>query len=223
MTPYSETFVRYGGAALLIAALAACSNGPARPPARSGASMASSTPAKNVASTRTEVDRTAADRRFKQALQLMREHQNAEAQAELIALSKDFPEFSGPLTALGILYAQGKQRNSALDSFAKATTANPENAVALNWLGSLYRETGNFKLAEESYLKALKAKPDYTPAQLNLGILYDVSLRQPDKAIKAYRAYQSMAGAQGNLMVGVWIKELEAGSAPRNAASGVAR
>ena len=36
------------------------------------------------------------------------------ARAAFAALSQDFPRFSGPLTDLGILYAQGRQRAQAL-------------------------------------------------------------------------------------------------------------
>ncbi|EIT70021.1 MULTISPECIES: tetratricopeptide repeat protein [Hydrocarboniphaga] len=220
MTPFSKSHANRGAVALLVLALAACGTAP-RQPARNSASSKSSTPvaASSSAST-TSTDRVEADRRFKQALQLMREHKQTEAQAALVSLSKDFPAFSGPLTALGILYAQGKQRSQALDSFAKASTANPDNAVALNWLGSLYRENGDFKRAEEAYQKAIKAKPDYAPAQLNLGILYDVSLRQPQNALAAYREYQRIAGPKNqNLMVSVWIKELEDSTTTRTASA----
>jgi tetratricopeptide (TPR) repeat protein len=168
-----------------------------------------------------------ADERFQQALQLLRQHQTEQAQAMLIALSNDFPEYSGPLTALGVSYAQARKRGQAIESFAKAAQANPNNVVALNWLGSLYRESGDFKRAEESYQLALKAKPDYAPAQLNLGILYDISLKQPQKALQAYRSYQQLLGADDvtprALMVGVWIKEIESAESPRAASVETAR
>ena len=227
MTPFSKSctnsFANRGAVALLVLALAACGTAP-RQPARNSVSskpaMPSVSSSSASATAASSTDRAEADRRFKLALQLMREHKQAEAQAALVSLSKDFPAFSGPLTALGILYAQGKQRTQALDSFAKASTANPDNAVALNWLGSLYRETGDFKHAEEAYQKAIKAKPDYAPAQLNLGILYDVSLRQPQNALAAYREYQRIAGPKNqNLMVSVWIKELEDSATTRTASA----
>ncbi|WP_411887323.1 tetratricopeptide repeat protein [Hydrocarboniphaga effusa] len=226
MTLSSNAYANRGAVALpllLVAlTLAACSTAP-RQPARNSVSSKVPTPSlasSSASSTAAPTDRVEADRRFKLALQLMREHKQAEAQAALVSLSKDFPAFSGPLTALGILYAQGKQRTQALDSFAKASTANPDNAVALNWLGSLYRESGEFKRAEEAYQKAIKAKPDYAPAQLNLGILYDVSLRQPQNALTAYREYQRIAGPKNqNLMVSVWINELEDSTATRTASA----
>ncbi|WP_428309357.1 tetratricopeptide repeat protein [Hydrocarboniphaga sp.] len=205
--------------ALLIAALAACTNGP---PVRDGATTTTTrktvaaTPAKATTPARDSAD---ADRRFNAALKLMKDKQPKEAQAAFQALAADFPEYSGPLTALGILYAQGKQRDQALASFAKAASANPNNAVAWNWLGSLYRENNNYKQAEEAYRRALTAKADYAAPHLNLGILYDVSMRRPQDAIKEYREYQRIAGSD-NLMVSVWIKELEASSTQRTALVG---
>ncbi|MDB5970649.1 MAG: tetratricopeptide repeat protein [Hydrocarboniphaga sp.] len=208
--------------ALLIAAMTACSNGP--PPRSSSFSapkkVVTSTPAPAKAPSAKNV--ADADRRFSAALKLMKDKQPTEAQAAFQSLATDFPEYSGPLTALGILYAQGKQRDQALASFAKAAAANPNNAVAWNWLGSLYRENNNFKQAEDAYRKALAARSDYAAAHLNLGILYDVAMRRPQDAVKEYREYQRIAG-NDNLMVGVWIKELETSSTQRTASAGDAQ
>lgn len=149
-----------------------------------------------------------ADQRFREALKLMKSQQNAEAIQAFLALSRDFPQYSGPFTDLGILYAQGRQRDQAIVSFSKAVAANPNNAVALNWLGSLYREGGDFARAEQSWLAALAVKPDYAPVHRNLGILYDVSLRRPQQAVAAYREYLKYAGME-DLIVTAWINELE--------------
>lgn len=225
MTRCSEA-LRLAIATLLIAALAACSSGPARRPSTTPAApkkpVPAAAPAKAAAAAPAGKNAADADRRFNAALKLMKDKQPKEAQAAFQALAQDFPQFSGPLTALGILYAQGKQRDQALASFAKAATANPGNAVAWNWLGSLYRENRDFKRAEDAYRKALAARSNYAAAHLNLGILYDVSLRRPQDAIAEYREYQRIAGNE-NLMVGVWIKELETSSTQRAAmAEGVA-
>lgn len=221
MTRFFNFRLRACIGALLIAVIAACTNGP---PMRGGSGNSLSTPKKSATAAPTKTatpprDTADADRRFSAALKLMKDKQPKEAQAAFQALAADFPEYSGPLTALGILYAQGKQRDQALASFAKAASANPKNAVAWNWLGSLYRENNNFKQAEDSYRKALAAKPNYAAAHLNLGILYDVSMRRPQDAIKEYREYQRIAG-NDNLMVSVWIKELESSSTQRAAFAG---
>ncbi|MFP5306343.1 MAG: tetratricopeptide repeat protein, partial [Gammaproteobacteria bacterium] len=101
-----------------------------------------------------------ADRRFRHALQLMKDQQLDEARAAFEALARDFPELSGALTNLGILYAQARQRDAALLSFSEAVEANPRNAVALNWLGILYRERGDYAQAERTYQRALAVRPN---------------------------------------------------------------
>lgn len=157
------------------------------------------------------LDRSA-QRRFEDALALMREGQTADAQAAFTALAQDHPQLSGALTNLGILLAQDQQRASAIDSFARAVSANPGNAVAWNWLGILSRESGDFRRAETAYLKAIEARADYADAHLNLAILYELSLHNSLQALEHYRRYQSLLQEQtgkDDLMVGVWIRQLE--------------
>lgn len=150
-----------------------------------------------------------AQQRFAAALQLMRDGERDQAREALVALCRDFPQFSGPPTDLGILYAQSKQRGAAIESFKKAVAANARNTVALNWLGVLYRETGDFARAETAYQQAISAKPDEAAAYLNLAILYDVSMRRTQDALAQYRRYQQVAQGKDSPMVAVWIKELE--------------
>lgn len=194
------------GAALLAcgALLAAC--GSVGPERSDGATARVRSSAATAAAANAKGD---PQQRFTEALQLMRDGQRNEAQAALLALSNDFPQFSGPLTDLGILYAQSKQRELAIASFKKAVVANPRNAVAYNWLGVLYRETGNFAAAEQAYKQAIAAKPDAPAAYLNLAILYDISLHRSQDALVNYRNYQKYANGQDSPMVAVWIKELE--------------
>jgi Flp pilus assembly protein TadD len=149
------------------------------------------------------------DQRFAAALKLMKANQLPEAQPAFFALSRDYPNLSGPLTNLGILYARQHQHAQAVTAFIKAVTINPANAVAWNWLGSLYRESGDYLHAEQAYRQALALQPDYAAAHLNLGILYEVSLRRPQEALTQYRSYQEYAGKE-NLIVTAWIRELEA-------------
>lgn len=156
----------------------------------------------------TELGKGDPDARFQEALQLMKDRKFSEAQAAFVALSRDYPKFSGPLTDLGILYAQSKQRELAVASLARAVTANPANEVAHNWLGTLYRETGEPLRAEQSYRNAIRARPSYAQAHLNLAILYDVVLHRPREALVSYRDYQRIAGSE-DLIVGAWIRDLE--------------
>jgi tetratricopeptide (TPR) repeat protein len=149
-----------------------------------------------------------ADQRFKAALALMKDMQPDEARQAFEALAEEYPEMSGALTNLGILYAQGHDQDQAVASFSKAVAANPGNAVALNWLGILYRERGELRRAEQAYLQALEAQPSQADTHLNLGILYEVSLRRPADALAHYRAYLEHDHGD-DLIVVAWVKELE--------------
>lgn len=191
-------------AALLCAVLglAACGSGPAMRTAPSSSLAGKS--AKSASA-----DTAAAQKRLDAALQLLQDGRRDEARDALIALSRDYPQYSGPLTDLGILYARNKQRNEAIESFRKAVGVNARNTVAWNWLGTLYRETGQFSAAEQAYKNAIAVKPEEASTRLNLAILYDVSLHRGDLALQAYRDYERLAGTQAKAIVGVWIKELE--------------
>lgn len=178
---------------------------PYTPPSRTAPA---STQKVDAPRTSTAVVKNDPDQRFSAALKLMKDHQPQEAQAAFAALAKDFPDFSGPLTDLAILYAQARQRPQAIAVFSKAVNMNPRNAVAWNWLGILYRESGDYVHAESAYQQALSAKPDYAAAHLNLAILYDVAMRRPQDALFQYREYQRISG-KDDLIVTAWIKDLE--------------
>jgi tetratricopeptide (TPR) repeat protein len=146
--------------------------------------------------------------RFTAALQLMREKKLPDAEAAFLALNSDFPQYSGPMTNLGIIYAKSNRRDQAIGALTKATTLNARNPVAWNWLGVVLREAGDPASAERSYNKALQIKPDYAAAHLNLGILYDTYLGRPADALVHYRQYQQLAGKE-ELRIAAWIAEIE--------------
>jgi tetratricopeptide (TPR) repeat protein len=158
------------------------------------------------------------EKRFADALALVKAHKNPEALAALTALTQDFPEYSGPYCALGVLDAQSRNREGAFASFAKAVAAKPDNAFAYDWLGILYRESGDYTNAEQAYLKAVAAKADDATAHLNLAILYDAYLHRPQDALTHYREYQRIAGTERTIVT-AWIDELQDPSANRPAAA----
>ena len=159
------------------------------------------------------VDKGDPQARFAAAVQLMREKKLPDAEAAFVALNSDFPQFSGPATNLGIIYAKSNRRDQAITAFTKATTLNERNAVAWNWLGMTQRDAGDRAAAERAYLKALQINPNYALAHLNLGILYDTYLARPQDALLQYKQYQQLArqtNGQDELRVTAWIAELEA-------------
>jgi tetratricopeptide (TPR) repeat protein len=149
------------------------------------------------------------DQRFQEALGLMKNKQYGEAMQAFNTLHNDYPGLSGPLTDLGIIYAQQKKRDEAIDTLTRAVNVDPNNAVAHNWLGILYRDGGDYRRAEDSYRKALAARTDYAFAHYNLAVLYDNYLHQPRDALVHYREYLRLSGGD-DLKVQAWVKALEA-------------
>jgi len=156
--------------------------------------------------------------RFQAALKLMKDRKPQEARDAFAGLAQDFPQYAGPLNDLGVLQAQGKQHDQAIASFAKAIAADDHDAFAWNWLGILYRENGDYARSEQAYRKAIALKPDDAAAHLNLGILCEVYLGRPAEALAQYREYQRIAGPD-NLMVGIWIRQLETRLRPTSLAA----
>lgn len=152
----------------------------------------------------------AAQQRYDAALKLLQDGERDAAREALLALTRDYPQYSGPFTDLGILHARQRQRDAAIAAFREAVRLNPQNTVAWNWLGTQYREHGQFAAAEQAYRAAIAARPDEAAAYLNLAILNDVSLHRPQIALQAYRDYQQRAGSEARPIVAVWIRELEA-------------
>jgi len=207
-------------ALFLVAVLAACTApAPYRDTHLAAARSQPPEPAAPAAADNAVAAKGDAEARFQAALKLMKE-QPGEAKEAFASLAQDYPQYSGPLNDLGVLQARGRQRELAIASFAKAVAADAHNAFAWNWLGILYRESGDYARAEQAYRKAIEVKPDDAPAHLNLGILYDAYLGRPAEALAQYREYQRIAGSS-NLIVGVWIRQLEIKLRPTSlAASG---
>lgn len=149
------------------------------------------------------------EERFAEALTLMKQRKMAEAEAAFIVLAQEFPEATGPHTNLGIIFAKTNRDDAAIRAFTRAASADGSNASAFNWIGILNRKIGNYERARQSFEKAIEIKPDYAPALINLGLLLEESMNQPEAAIEAYRRYRNAAG-EDDLRVLPWIAELEA-------------
>lgn len=167
------------------------------------AKPAAASPQKSAAPT---ADPTEAN--FGKALQLMQARDYTQAEPLLAELTQRQPQLSGPWLNLGILYARTNRRPQAIQSLRHGLGLNPKSAAAQNQLGILLRESGEMRAAELAYQAALTASPDYANAHLNLGVLYDVHLKQPALALKHYEQYRRLAPGDG-ARVAVWIADLK--------------
>ena len=60
--------------------------------------------------------------------------------------------------------------------------------------------------AQAAYQRTIATEPNYAPAYLNLGILYDLYLAEPQKALEQFEHYMQIAGE--NKQVAGWVVEL---------------
>jgi tetratricopeptide (TPR) repeat protein len=148
---------------------------------------------------------------YAEALQLMKAGNVADAELEFKQLTLAYPDYAGPRLNLGLLYLQSARLAEAQAAFTgvlehSSGNAVAANAVAANELGITDRKLGKFNAAEAAYLKALEVEPDYAAAHLNLGVLYDLYLGEPQKALEQFERYVAIAG--DNKQVAGWVAEL---------------
>ena len=149
----------------------------------------------------------AAKKQYQNALTLMRDNRLADAEQALKTMSRTYPDLSGPYGNLGIIYFRTNRVKQAIDALNQAIRLNPR-PVYFNELGIIFRNQGEFEKARESYSEALAVDQNYAPAQLNIGILYDLYLGEPNKALEHYRRYQSLL-PKADDDVSKWIFDLE--------------
>ncbi len=147
-----------------------------------------------------------AAQQYSEALKLMKAGRTADAESALKQLASAYPEFAGPDVNLGLLYLQGAHLVEAESAFKTALERNPTNAIAGNELGITERKLGKFAEAEAAYQRTIAADPNYAPAYLNLGVLYDLYLAEPQKALEQFEHYVQLAGE--NKQVAGWMVEL---------------
>jgi tetratricopeptide (TPR) repeat protein len=148
-----------------------------------------------------------AAQQYGQALQMIKSGRKTDAELELKQLSAAYPQFAGPQVNLGLLYLGDSRLSEAETAFKSALDINPANPVAGDELGIVERKLGNFTAAEAAYQRAIAAEPNFAPAHLNLGVLYDLYLAQPQKALEQFERYLEIAG--DNKQVAGWVVELK--------------
>ncbi len=147
-----------------------------------------------------------AAQQYRQALDLMRGGRDAEAESALKQISLAYPQFAGPQLNLALLYVKDSKLTEAESALKAAVQINPANLQAGNELGIVERRLGKFADAEAAYQRTIAADPNYAPAHLNLGVLYDLYLAEPQKALGEFERYIELAGA--NKQVSGWVVEL---------------
>ncbi len=145
--------------------------------------------------------------RFQDASELMAEEQYRDARKAFESITRDYPELSGPWVKLGELAEIGERMERAEKSYRKALEVNPDNVNAYLALALFQRRTGDFAGARKTYLSALEIWKDFPEAHLNLAILNDLYMNQPEQAQPHYEAYQFLVGGDDE-RVADWLVEV---------------
>jgi len=167
----------------------------------------------------------ATQRAYDDALALMRAGHAADAERGFRALAQSNPELAGPHANLGVIARNAGHLPEAVSELEKAVTLAPGLAVAWNQLGLAYRQSGEFTKARDAYDHAIAIDPNYASAVLNLGVLDDLYLAEPAKALELYTRYLALTPA-GDPVVTKWVADVRnrkpAGAAAAPAASAAA-
>ena len=137
---------------------------------------------------------------------MMKSGRSTDAELEFKQLAVAYPQFAGPQLNLGLLYLHDSRLPEAEAALKAALGVNPGNPVVGNELGIVERKLGKFSEAEAAYQRTISADPNYAPAHLNLGVLYDLYLGEPQKALEQFERYIAIAGE--NKQVAGWVIEL---------------
>ena len=147
-----------------------------------------------------------AAQQYSQALQMMKSNRRTDAELEFKQLTVAYPQYAGPQLNLGLLYLNDSRLPEAEAAFKAALQTAPSSAIAGDELGIVERKLGKFAESEAAYLRAIAAEPNYAPAHLNLGVLYDLYMAEPQKALEQFERYIEVAGE--NKQVSGWVIEL---------------
>lgn len=149
----------------------------------------------------------AAKTEFTRIQGLIKNGRSADAINALGKMRQDYPKLSGPAVNLALLYWKQKNYAQAQAAFEQAQAINKYNPDAYTQFAVMLREQGKFIEAEAQYLKALAVWPHNFQAHRDLGVLYDLYLQQPEKALQHFTLCDQLS-AEPNKEIKGWILEL---------------
>jgi tetratricopeptide (TPR) repeat protein len=94
--------------------------------------------------------------------------------------------------------ARARELSVAEKSFDDALALSPQKPEGLNGLGLVRLQRGRAIEAAQYFNRALKQDPAYAPALLNVAIVSQQYLRDPQQALQKYREYLALAPEPAN-------------------------
>lgn len=187
--------------------LGGCGSAPMRPAAEEKPQPAVENKAAPATGTKAEPEidpRTLSD--YNMAVNTYKAGNRKTAESIFLNLSKAHPEYPGPLANLGMIHYDKGEFDKAEEYFNQALALKPDLPEIYNLRGIMHRNKGEFDKARESYEAGLKIAPENPNLILNLGILYDLYLNEPQKALQLLADYKKVAGDDKE--VNMWIADI---------------
>ena len=122
-------------------------------------------------------------------LWLLQSNRLEQARSELTTYTLRNPNVAEGWVKLGEVQLRSRDVSTAEKSLGEALRLDPHNAEALNALGLARINRRRPNEAAQFFAKAFKEQPDYGPALLNLAIISQQELNDPQLAIEKYREY----------------------------------
>ena len=91
--------------------------------------------------------------------------------------------------SLGNDYFDTEQSQKAIYAYGKALEIEPNNPNVLTDQGVMFRKVGWYDKALVNFEKAQKIDPRHLQSLYNMGIVYALDLKKPDKAIAIWNRY----------------------------------
>lgn len=145
---------------------------------------------------------------FAAGVDAYRQGANDQALAHFLAAAEVMPGQAAPHLNAGLVLAGLGRVQEAAAQLDLAIAAAPANCDAQVARGLLARRSGDFSVAEAAYNACLANEPAHAGALRNLGVLYEIYLRDAERALLAYRACLA-ASPGGDAEVAAWIAHLE--------------
>jgi Flp pilus assembly protein TadD len=171
-------------------------------PAKAEAAMAAPAPAPPAL----PVD-PAVQRAYDAAREALAAGRVAEAERGFSALTRSHPDLAGPHANLAVIQRRNGKTAEAIAGLEKAVQMSPKSAELYNQLGISYRQAGQMKKAQVAYDRAIELDARHANAQLNLGILHDLYLNEPARALAQYETYLGLVPTDEQ--VKKWAGELK--------------
>jgi tetratricopeptide (TPR) repeat protein len=143
---------------------------------------------------------------FDRAIGAMRGGNSTEAELEFKQMTLAYPQLAAPYVNLGILYRKANQLEQSEQALKNAVQRNSTSAIGWTELGATQCLRGEFADSAASDEKAIAADPNYAPAYRNLGVVSDLYLGDPERALSALERYKELTGE--DRPVTSWIAEL---------------